>query len=1661
MLMKNCSTNTDNCGSDSAAEILLFMYIEYCMTGGEKRRTVASLSTLNIHHQKLTSPHHLSLNIPLDSRDAIDPTRQQGPDTVVTLDKEGTVETATAQLYLGSLGGELLDHLRLPAKADIESNEGICLPRSSAQSKPSSGGMAAVRPTEVEPSGEISHGSRRRSSAEFGSHRSGWANLNLGPDVEFRESSRRDNEMDDEEALKWAALEKLPTHDRLRTTILEKIAGSKRFREEVDLRILSAGDPTARDFIQKLFAVSSPDEDNEKFLRKLRGRLDTVGLQLPTIEVRYENYSVEAEAHIGGRALPSLPNGLINVVESVLATFRLSASKKTKIPILRDVNGIIKPGRLTLLLGPPGSGKTTFLRALSGKLDDPSLKVSGNVTYNGHEMTEFVPQKTSAYISQHDFHVPEMTVRETFMYSAKSQGVGTRYELLTELLRREKELGIHPDTDIDFYMKATALQDLASSVVTEYTMKILSLEICSDIIIGNEMVRGISGGQKKRVTTGEMIVGPTRTLFMDEISTGLDSSTTYQIVKCLRDICHSLDTTIVMSLLQPPPETFELFDDIILLADGQIIYQGDRNNVIGFFEMCGFKCPERKGVADFLQEVTSRKDQEQYWSDKSKPYVFVSVEEFADAFYNHFEDGLTLKKEMKTPYDKSKCPKDALVTERYSVSKWQLFKINFDKEVLLMKRNAFVYRFRIFQVSLVGLLAMSVYFRTEMPRNNLANAQIFSSALFFGIIMIMFNGFADLAMTAARLPVFYKQRDLLFLPAWAFALPRGILSIPVSFYEATLWVAITYYPIGFAPAASRFFRQLFLFFSMHQMAGSLFRLTASIARDAVLGNTLGTTILLVFFFLGGFLIPRPEVQPWWIWGYWISPLAYGTNAISVVEFRAPQWDMPVSSGSNTTLGIENLRRAGLFTGEKWYWIAVGVMLGYAVLFNILFAVALTYLNPLKEDRAVAKDEVTEERVNSTNGAVSRSPSFSLPRSLSSKGHVRNSIDTARPDRKSLTIPENEVAYKGEKGDEAHPAVIPVPKRSVSITRDSFASSDNERSVAKRGMILPFEPLSISFSNVNYFVDMPPEMKQQGATEDKLQLLKGIYGAFRPGVLTALVGVSGAGKTTLMDVLAGRKTGGYIEGDIRIAGFPKVQETFARISGYVEQTDIHSPLLTVFESLTFSAWLRLSKSVDNDTKAKFVQEVMDLVELTSLRNAIVGLPAVSGLSTEQRKRLTIAVELVANPSIIFMDEPTSGLDARAAAIVMRTVRNTVDTGRTVVCTIHQPSIDIFEAFDELLLLKRGGRTIYAGPLGRRSRRMIQYFEAVPGAPKIAEGYNPATWMLEVSSVGIETKLGIDFADVYESSDLFLKNKRLVEELSKPAPNAKDLWFPTQYSQSFFSQVSSCLWKQRITYWRNPKFNNIRLVYTLACAIAIGTIFWGIGPKRHTESHLYSVMGCMYGSVVFIGVNNARQILPLIATERTVFYREKAAGMYSAIPYGIGQVLVEIPYCFGQAIMFGTVTYFMLHLEVDAGKYFWYLYFVFFTLVYFSYYGMMAVGLTPNQQVASIVATLFYGFFNLFAGFLTPYPRIPIWWKWYYWCCPLAYSLYGCITSQFGNLHEDLQLSDGSKSYIDDLLNERFGFKTSLLPLAAVMVIVFAVLFASIFMFTIAKFNFQRR
>jgi ABC-type Na+ transport system ATPase subunit NatA len=318
----------------------------------------------------------------------------------------------------------------------------------------------------------------------------------MAVDNVFSRQSSVSSAQGDEEALHWAALEKLPTFDRLRTAVLRYVGddGMKR-TEEIDVTKLSIDD--RQHIIERILHIT--EEDNERFLAKLRGRLDRVGIELPAIEVRYEHLTVNADVHQGSRATPSLPNFFKSLIEWPFQV--LGATKKTKLNILQDVSGVLKPRRLTLLLGPPQSGRTTLLRALAGRLDT-DLYVSGEITYNGHEMQEFVPRKTSAYISQFDLQSPELTVRESLDFYSRLQGVGNRYDMLSELERREREAGIKPEADIDIYLKATSVMGQSSNLVTDYVMRLMGLDICADTIMGDQMRRGISGGQKKRVTTG-------------------------------------------------------------------------------------------------------------------------------------------------------------------------------------------------------------------------------------------------------------------------------------------------------------------------------------------------------------------------------------------------------------------------------------------------------------------------------------------------------------------------------------------------------------------------------------------------------------------------------------------------------------------------------------------------------------------------------------------------------------------------------------------------------------------------------------------------------------------------------------------------------------------------------------------------------------------------------------------------------------------------------------------------------------------------------------------------------------------------------------------------------------------------------------------------------
>ena len=277
----------------------------------------------------------------------------------------------------------------------------------------------------------------------------------------------------------------------------------------------------------------------------------------------------------------------------------------------------------------------------------------------------------------------------------------------------------------------------------------------------------------------------------------------------------------------------------------------------------------------------------------------------------------------------------------------------------------------------------------------------------------------------------------------------------------------------------------------------------------------------------------------------------------------------------------------------------------------------------------------------------------------------------------------------------------------------------------------------------------------------------------------------------------RKSSGTITGEVRLNGFAQERKSFLRCSGYVEQFDVQQAELTIRETVTFCARLRLDskdRAIGNDSgKLRYVDHVLDTMELVDIQNLQVGSYEEGGLTFEQRKRLAIACELAGSPSVLFLDEPTSGLDSRGALVVMRAMRRISDSGRTVCATIHQPSAAVFEMFDDLILLKKGGNVVFFGELGERSSKLIEYFES-NGADPIEYGENPAAWMLRsMASSGSEAD--VDWAEVYKMSDQYATICEKIETINESADESMMITFDSTFASS--SRERMRLMNQRIS------------------------------------------------------------------------------------------------------------------------------------------------------------------------------------------------------------------------------------------------------------------------
>ncbi|KAG2454171.1 hypothetical protein HYH02_001206 [Chlamydomonas schloesseri] len=1564
------------------------------------------------------------------------------------------------------------------------------------------------------------------------------------------------------------------------------------------------------DVNEAINAVTDGDKGPQRLFERLNERLGRVGITLPGVEVRWENLRVEVMApqtqqqskaavapHRGAADASKAGTGACTVGGKKLPLPLPSHRRARRQVILDAGSGVLRPGRMTLLLGPPGAGRSTLLKALAGQLIPPSaapvpggpkcssssrsaaaadggaglvpvrtaggLKQYGTIKYNGLPMQgdngskpAFDVARVATYVSQTENHLPELTVAETLTFAAQCQGsdlVPRLYELLRS---REAAAGLsgaeEEDADLARLLELARGPD-APLLMAQHTARMLEIDHVMDTVVGNELLKGISGGQKRRVTAGEMVVGAAQVLMLDEITNGLDAASALTICKALRSTCEQTNATIVATLLQPSPEVVACFHDVILVSQGVVAYHGPTERLAPFLGSLGLAANAEAGqtMADFAQEVlSSPEDQAKYRLPQPPPPApqlawqglkWISPRRMRQAFAAN-EAGRDAAKQDLVLHTRPQSLK-----QRGAV--WAAV---VRRETTLLLRNPAFFMAGLMQILLSAFLVSTAF--VNLDRSNTDGANLTMSVMFFSLMSLFFGGFNFAPIYCARLRVFFKQRDHGFYSPLAHAVSSVLLRIPETLINSAAFSVMVYSSVGLTMDAGRFFIFLLNLIAMGIQSVTTFQLLGALTRNDVATQGLGGVLLMINVLLSGFPIARTSIPGWWIWGYWLSPMSWSLRSMLVSEMTSDEWPLAnLADPTGPTVGEDAMAMRGFQTEWFWVWAGIGYVLGIALLQLVAQVLALTFLGP-PENKTAPEHEEDEEDAHLLHNAT---PFWNAASALGQAlGHASRRLsgvygqtaategpsqyDASQYDVSQYGVSQYDASqYSRESGEDRNsaassaganglpsPATVELTQQPqvqpqkqqqrqpdhavmvVSAGGSSSGSGSSQRAgqgnsgggdaAAALGGEMSFKPVVMAFKDVSYFVPHPDKGNQKGK---ELQLLNGVSGVFRPGVLTSLMGASGAGKTTLMDVLAGRKTGGRAEGLQLVNGQPKRMSTFARVMGYVEQLDVHNPQATVEEALMFSAALRVEpaafaaaavagSAAATDTAAArkdFVRRMMDVVELGPLADRRIGLGgAGGGLSTEARKRLTIAVELVANPSIVFMDEPTSGLDARAAGVVMRAVRNTVATGRTVVCTIHQPNREIMDYFDELLLLRPGGRTIFFGALGSRQSALVSYLSnVVPGIPHYEPHMNPANWMLEVTAPSAAAALGVDFADLWEKSEQCRSATALIEHYTSGATAASsritagdieagpaagtisaaatnETAAEHRFARSPLVQLGLVARRNLTSQMRNVEYNGMRFATAFVLAWVLGSLYWDRGTKTGTLVGVMDILGVLFASSLFLPLNNMLLVMPVVAADRAVYYREKASGMYGGAVFAAAQAIAEMPFLFVQSVLFVVIVYTTVHFEFNSAKAMWFWLYMWLETMFFTFFGIAAMNLAPVMPTAIAGSSGLIMLWNLFCGFLISRPNMKPWYLWAYYANPPTWTIYGTAVTQLGDLTDTfIQLPGGETTSVANYIKGAFSYDYDMRGWIVLIMIGFIVACRVAAYYGLIRLNFQKR
>ncbi|KAF8851269.1 putative ABC transporter [Acephala macrosclerotiorum] len=1235
-----------------------------------------------------------------------------------------------------------------------------------------------------------------------------------------------------------------------------------------------------------------------------------------------------------------------------LAKKLLRMDNPRKIDILQNLDGVVHSGEMLVVLGPPGSGCSTFLKTIAGETNGFYIDEKSSINYQGitPEQMHKDFRGEAIYTAEVDVHFPQLTVGQTLEFAAQARAPR------------------HIPGGISRQEFARYLRDVI--------MAIFGISHTINTRVGNDFIRGVSGGERKRVTIAEAALSGAPLQCWDNSTRGLDSANAIEFCKTLRSSTDLVGSTAVVAIYQAPQSAYDIFDKVAVLYEGRQIYFGKCTEAKDYFVNLGFDCPSRQTTADFLTSMTSsleRVVREGYESRVPRTpddfrRVWEASPEYArlrqevDAYNNKYQLNGQYLQEFKESR-RAQQSKHQRVSSPYTLSYVGQVKLCLRRGFWRLKGDPSLTFTQLFGNFMMALVISSVFYNLPQTTDSFFSR---SAIIFFAILLNAFGSALEILTLYAQRPIVEKHsRYALYHPSCE-AVASMLTDMPYKILNAIIFNTTLYFMTNLNRHPGNFFFFLLISFMLTLVMSMLFRTIASVSRTLSQAMAPAAILILAIVIYTGFALPVPNMRGWARWINYMDPVAYGFESLMVNEFAGRNFTCP-----STAFIPQGAAYANVSPAEK-VCSAVGAVAGQSVVEGLAliessyqyypshkwrnFGILWVFLIGLCATYLVATEYITAKK---SKGEVL----------LFRRGHT--------------------------------PAALKQRGSDVEVGAANYAGAEKTSSRVDVSSVIKRQTAIFHWEDVCYDIKIKGEPRR---------ILDHVDGWVKPGTLTALMGVSGAGKTTLLDVLATRTTMGVITGGMLVDGRER-DNSFQRKTGYVQQQDLHLSTSTVREALNFSALLRQPAKVPRKEKLEYVNEVIKLLDMEEYADAVVGVPG-EGLNVEQRKRLTIGVELAAKPELLlFLDEPTSGLDSQTSWAICDLMEKLTKNGQAVLCTIHQPSAMLFQRFDRLLFLAKGGRTVYFGEVGDNASILTKYFER-NGAHACPPSANPAEWMLEVIGAAPGTHTDIDWHKTWRSSqeyqDVHHELDRLKRELpakTQPSATPDDKASFREFAAPFGVQQWEVTKRVFEQYWRTPSYIYSKTALCVFSALFIGFSFFHAGTsQQELQNQMFAIfmLFTIFGQLV-------QQIMPHFVTQRSLYEaRERPSKTYSWKAFMISNIAVELPWNSLMAVLIFFCWYYPIGLYRNAiptnavterGGLMFLLIWEF--LLFTSTFTNMVIAAIDTAETGGNIANLMFSLTLVFCGVLASPKVFPHFWIFMYRVSPFTYLVDAMLSVGIAN------------------------------------------------------------